>query len=104
MNKGKQWMRRLASPEGLGLVVLVVAAPMLYAVTATEAPAGFDSLTNGFTTQTQMDLDRAVLEESEDIGDGLGPVYNAQSCTECHQNPVTGPTSQVTELRAGTQD
>ena len=29
------------------------------------------------------------------------PIYNAQSCAECHQNPVSGGISQVTELRAG---
>ncbi|HET9212657.1 MAG TPA: di-heme oxidoredictase family protein [Thermoanaerobaculia bacterium] len=84
------------------LATLAVAAPLVYA--ATEAPAGFDNLTNGFTTQTQMDLDRATFDEFEEIGDGLGPVYNAQSCRECHQNPVSGATSQVTELRAGTFD
>jgi CxxC motif-containing protein (DUF1111 family) len=79
---------------------LVVAAPLVFA--ATEAPAGFDNLTNGFTTQTQMDLDRATFDEVEEKADGLGPVYNAQACRECHQNPVSGATSQVTELRAGT--
>jgi CxxC motif-containing protein (DUF1111 family) len=84
------------------LATLAVAAPLLYA--ATEAPAGFDNLTNGFTTQTQFDLDKATFEDVEQIADGLGPVYNAQSCRECHQNPVTGATSQVTELRAGTTD
>jgi CxxC motif-containing protein (DUF1111 family) len=31
-------------------------------------------------------------------------VYNAQSCTECHQNPVTGAGSQISELRAGHLD
>ena len=31
-------------------------------------------------------------------------MYNAQSCGECHQNPVTGGISQVTELRAGRFD
>jgi CxxC motif-containing protein (DUF1111 family) len=31
-------------------------------------------------------------------------VYNAQSCAECHQNPVTGAISQVTEFRAGHTD
>ena len=35
------------------------------------------------------------------IADGLGPVYNADSCASCHSNPVTGAISQVTELRAG---
>src|SRR5207302_4539387 len=30
-----------------------------------------------------------------------GPLYNAQSCRECHQNPVSGGPSQVLELRVG---
>jgi CxxC motif-containing protein (DUF1111 family) len=66
-----------------------------------EAPAGFDNLTNGLVSQSQFDSDRAVFEEREGFDDGLGPVYNAQSCAECHQSPVTGATSQITELRAG---
>jgi len=94
--------KRLRISEGLVLVILAVAAPLVYA--ATEAPAGFDNLTNGFTTQTQFDLDRDSFDEVEVIADGLGPVYNAQACRECHQNPVSGATSQVTELRAGTFD
>ena len=28
-------------------------------------------------------------------------MYNAHSCAECHQNPVTGSSSQISELRAG---
>ncbi|HEY6214833.1 MAG TPA: di-heme oxidoredictase family protein, partial [Vicinamibacterales bacterium] len=31
-------------------------------------------------------------------------VYNAQSCAECHQSPVTGAGSQISELRAGHLD
>jgi CxxC motif-containing protein (DUF1111 family) len=104
MNKAKRWMRRLASPDGLVVLVLVMSAPMVYAITATEAPAGFDNLTNGFLTQTQFDVDLATFDGREDIADGLGPVYNAQACAECHQNPVSGATSQITELRAGTLD
>jgi CxxC motif-containing protein (DUF1111 family) len=71
---------------------------------ATEAPAGFDNLTNGFVSQAQMDADRETFEERDDIAKGLGPVYNAQSCAECHQNPITGGGSQVSELRAGHRD
>src|SRR3954453_14460138 len=71
---------------------------------ASEAPAAFDNRTNGFTTQAQFDLDRLVFEERDDIAKGLGPVYNAQSCAECHQSPVTGAGSQVSELRAGHLD
>ena len=96
-------------------IVLVMAAATATYLTAfsltvqgqsgiTEAPAGFDNLTNGFTTQAQFDADRVTFEKREEIADGIGPVYNAQSCTECHQNPVTGAASQIAELRAGHLD
>ncbi|HEY3137877.1 MAG TPA: di-heme oxidoredictase family protein [Blastocatellia bacterium] len=71
---------------------------------ATEAPTGMDTLTNGFVTQATHDDDRATFEERDDVTRGLGPIYNAQSCAECHQNPVTGGISQITELRAGHND
>jgi len=66
-----------------------------------EAPAGFDNKTNGFEDQAAFDKDRASFEEVETIEKGLGPVYNATSCVSCHQNPVTGSSSQIAELRAG---
>jgi CxxC motif-containing protein (DUF1111 family) len=66
-----------------------------------EAPAGFNNATNGFEDQAAFDKDRAKFEEIEAISDGLGPVYNATSCVSCHQNPVTGSSSQVAEIRAG---
>ena len=68
---------------------------------STEAPTGFDELTNGLTTQDQFNADRDKFNEQEQIADGLGPGYNAQSCGECHQNPVSGSSSQISELRAG---
>src|SRR5438093_4174963 len=80
--------------------ILVVTAAFTQSGPA-EAPTGFDDQTNGFVAQTQFDLDKETFEERETIADGLGPVYNAQACAECHQNPVTGGISQVTELRAG---
>ncbi len=67
----------------------------------TEAPAAFDNRTNGFISQPDYDATRADFEESESFDSGLGPVYNAQSCVACHQNPITGGLSQVTELRSG---
>src|SRR5438132_6830550 len=71
---------------------------------ATEAPAGFDNLTNGFLTQPDFDAAKLTFEERDEIADGLGPVYNAQGCVECHQNPVTGAIAQISELRAGHND
>ena len=67
----------------------------------TEAQTGFSGLTNGVLTQAEFDAAREVFAEQESIAEGLGPVYNAQSCGECHQNPVSGGVSQITELRAG---
>jgi len=88
------------------LFVVGISSPLymnnsVYSQTAPEAPTGFDNLTNGFTTQAQFDADRDVFDERETNDDGLGPLYNAQSCGECHQNPVSGGISQITELRAG---
>ena len=64
-----------------------------------EAPSGFDNQTNGLIEQTEFSHLKHVFEEVDTIADGLGPVYNAQSCAECHQSPVTGGLSQITELR-----
>ena len=75
--------------------------PVAFTQSITEAPAAFDNLTNGFLTQDEFDLALDVFEEREGRDEGLGPVYNAQACAECHQNPVTGGISQITELRAG---
>lgn len=84
--------------------------------TATEAPAGFDNLTNGYTEQgpdfatlngdtvvprRSHNDNRFIFEEFETVEDGVGPTYNAQSCRECHQNVVTGGASQVTVQRTG---
>ena len=92
----RQWKKL---PLVTVFLVALVAVPLVYA--AVDAPTGYDDLTNGFESQTQFDLDRASFETREKITDGLGPVYNAQACAECHQNPVSGSVSQISELRAG---
>jgi CxxC motif-containing protein (DUF1111 family) len=66
-----------------------------------EAPAAFDNRSNGFVDDQTHAADQQKFEEVEGIADGLGPLYNAQSCRECHQNPASGGGSQVTELRVG---
>lgn len=66
-----------------------------------EAPTGFDNKTNGFELQPAYDKDQGKFQEVEAISDGLGPVYNATSCVGCHQNPVTGGSSQIVVIRAG---
>jgi len=72
---------------------------------APEAPAGFDDQSNGFSDPDRRNADQKVFEEVEHIApEGLGPLYNAQSCRECHQTPVSGAASQVSELRVGHVD
>ena len=81
-----------------------------------EAPTGFDSRTNGFLKQgppfDEIDEDnvqplrsfnegRFVFEQAETAAEGLGPTYNAQSCSACHQNVATGGASQIAEHRTG---
>src|SRR6202047_4575948 len=70
---------------------------------STEAPTGFDNKSNGVADDATHQADQMKFEEVEQLSDGLGPLYNAQSCRECHQSPVSGAASQVTELRVGHQ-
>jgi hypothetical protein len=71
----------------------------------TEARTGFDdqSIDENFIPSDKHHNDNLIFDEFELITDGLGPLYNAQSCRECHQNTTSGGISQVTELRAGIQ-
>jgi len=84
--------------------IRVVAEAAALSRAVSEAPTGMDTTTNGFASQADMDAARDHFEEIELIADGLGPIYNAQSCRECHQNPVTGGGSQITEFRTGHYD
>ena len=93
----------------------------------TEAPAGFTTPTQGLTIGPDGELigkpgsqsvsngiaeppgdtfalDQAQFERRHDPSTGLGPVFNATSCAECHQNVVTGAASQFTEVRVGHKD
>ncbi|HEX9247691.1 MAG TPA: di-heme oxidoredictase family protein [bacterium] len=87
---------RYAAVVGLvGIVAAAVAARM------PDAPSGFDNQSNGMVDDATHQADLATFDEVEALDDGLGPLYNAQSCRECHQNPVSGAASQITELRVG---
>jgi CxxC motif-containing protein (DUF1111 family) len=89
----------------------------------TEAPTGFDGRSNGFAEEfcanqaslvnspnsplipaDECNFDAAVEEfiGPETIADGLGPIFNAAGCGECHiANQILGATSQIAEKRAG---
>lgn len=88
-------MRFLFAAAILSLAITLAGAP------SSEAPAGFDGQSNGLVDQPTHQADQAKFDEVEGVSDGLGPLYNAQSCRECHQNPASGGGSQVTVLRVG---
>ena len=91
------------------------------AQSATEAPTGFGG-SNGFLAEfcanqdnlvnspnspkipdDECNEDAAVDEFTgpETTADGLGPIFNAAGCGECHIVPVLGGTTQIMEKRAG---
>src|SRR6267142_429397 len=82
-------------------LVFLAVAFVLFPPQPTEAPTGFDNKSNGAVDDVTHQADLAVFDEFETVKDGLGPLYNAQSCRECHQNPTSGGASQVMEVRVG---
>src|SRR5215468_2985687 len=102
--KGERAMRLLIAVTFLSLALATFtlsrsASSSTQAPASTEAPTGFDNKSNGITDDATHQADQAKFEEVEQLKDGLGPLYNAQSCRECQQAPVSGGASQVTELR-----
>ena len=104
-------------PLALPMVAILISIGALAQMAATEAPTGFDtptlvqspgskSVSNGIAEPPgdTYALDQQAYETSHDPTTGLGPVFNARACSDCHQNPVSGGASQFTELRVGHLD
>src|SRR2546423_15610698 len=70
----------------------------------TDMDGRTDDLDNGLGDHATFLTNKSTFEEVEDVGDGLGPVYNNTSCVACHQSPDTGAASQISEFRAGHVD
>lgn len=84
--------------------------PVAFTQSATEAPPAFVDnpaegvptlVSNGFTTPDVFAEDLEIFNAREEADEGLGPLYNSDSCGQCHSNPVIGGVSTVSELRAG---
>ena len=121
--RGVSSFRALATPAfGLLAAVMALPATTRSQTRITEAPTGFAVLSNGFAEE--FCANQAVLVDSPNspmipdqdcsfakgverfsdpasIADGLGPIYNGESCGSCHLTPVLGGSSQITEKRAG---
>ena len=92
-------MRGTPAPEDPSVVDTQAPAARRFS----EAPTGFDSLTNGYLAQgpdfdtleedavvplRSFNDDRFIFEEVERRADGLGPDLQRAVCRECHQNVV----------------
>lgn len=113
---------RVETQSGLAETVARTGAAATAAAVITDAPAGFEVASNGFAEEfcarqshltnspnsPQIDADEcnfalSALEFTgpETEADGVGPVFNATGCGECHIAPALGGGSQIAERRAG---
>jgi CxxC motif-containing protein (DUF1111 family) len=116
------------TPRNIGILCTIgVAAVLVAQQSVTEAPSGFSTPTLGLVLSPTGELtgtpgiqsasnglaeppgdtfalDQAQFERKHDSSTGLGPVFNATACVECHNNGVAGAASQFTELRVGHKD
>jgi hypothetical protein len=46
---------------------------------------------------------KAAFEEVEGVADGIGPVFNRESCVACHDRQATGGGSAILSTRIGTR-
>jgi CxxC motif-containing protein (DUF1111 family) len=117
---------RIVASVAVTLAALVVAAPATRSLEGpTLAPAGYVVASNGFAEEfcadqaayakstnsppippAECDFDEAADEFTgpEFAEDGVGPVFNAAACAECHLAPILGGASQIVEKRAGYYD
>jgi CxxC motif-containing protein (DUF1111 family) len=117
--------RTLVSSGVVLIATMIVATRTESQSGPTEAPTGFVVASNGFAEEfcarqaqlvdsrnspmipdDECDFATAVEEFTgpESVADGLGPIFNASGCGECHLTPILGGSSQIVEKRAGFYD
>jgi len=114
---------RVAASAAVLLAVLVAVAPSTRSADGpTDAPTGFVVRSNGFAEEfcanqaafafspnsppiapedCRFETAAEEFTGPEGFADGLGPIFNAAGCGECHLVPMLGGSSQIVEKRAG---
>ena len=114
--------RTLVSAGVVLIATMIVATRTESQSGPTEAPTGFVVASNGFAEEfcarqaqlvdsrnspmipaDECNFETAAEEFTgpETVADGLGPIFNADGCGECHLTPILGGSSQIMEKRAG---
>ena len=86
---------------GRALVVLTALNALVTAASCPPAPKPGDPL-RGLTAEEldRFNRGKEVFERAFTPETGLGPLFNADACGECHEKPVTGGTGDEVELHA----
>ena len=86
---------------GRALVVLAALNALVTAASCPPAPKPGDPL-RGITAEEldRFNRGKEVFERAFTPETGLGPLFNADACGECHEKPVTGGTGDEVELHA----
>ena len=113
---------RVETQSGFSESLVRAGAATTAAAAIAEAQTGFDGGSNGFAEEycanqdelsdspnsPGVDDDECSFEDaatefggSETAANGIGPVFNATGCGECHIAPILGGGSQIAERRAG---
>jgi len=95
----REKLMRVHHRRGRRCALLLIPA----ATQPTDAPTGFDNKSNGHGGRCNaIKADQVKFDETEDSRRRPRPVIQRPSpCRECHQNPISGGASQVSELRVG---
>jgi CxxC motif-containing protein (DUF1111 family) len=86
----------------LTLTAVVLAWPVAPTVARSTGRGQYGNALEGLTMdQRRLFRDgRDAFQETEDAADGLGPIFNDNSCVACHFAPAVGGSSGITETRA----
>ncbi len=89
------------------VTLIAVACTALIAAVALAQQPGLPGSPMPGLTSREIELFRVGREdflEVETAEDGLGPMFNGNSCAQCHNIPTVGGTGTMVETRAGFRD
>ena len=96
-------MKRQVKLAAISLFAICLVCALSIQGVNSQEPTDFGDPLPGLTAeQMQLFLEgKEDFEEVEEVDEGLGPIFNARGCAECHVVPAVGGSSTMKEVRAG---